>query len=36
MWAFLTIVPSVFIIAVAVQECLNDYWEYRKHKDGLK
>lgn len=36
MWAFLTIVPSVFIIAIAVHECLDSYWEYRKYKDGLR
>lgn len=36
MWAFLTITPSVFIIAIAVHECLESYWSYRKYKDGLK
>ena len=36
MWVFLTIVPSVFIIAIAVYECLESYWSYRKYKDGLR
>lgn len=35
MWAFLTIVPSVLIIAIAVCECLESYWSYRKYKEGL-
>lgn len=32
MWAFLTITPSVFIIAVAVYECLDRYWEHQERK----
>ena len=36
MWAFLTITSCVFIIAIAVHECLESYWSYRKYKDGLK
>ena len=36
MWAFLTIVSSVSIIAIAVHDCLDSYWEYRKYKDELK
>lgn len=36
MWASFTITACTFIIAISVHECLNDYWEYRKYKDGLK
>lgn len=36
MWVFLTMLICVPIIAIAVHECLESYWEYRKHKDRLK
>ena len=36
MWAFLTMIICVPVIAITVYECLESYWKYRKYKDGLK
>ena len=32
MWAFLTIIISVPIIAITVYECLDRYWEHQERK----